>query len=157
MSVADTVFHVSDLAGLNAALRSAAAADGAYTIALEVPDGTLRLNDALLAVNLTAGSRLTIEGNGTTLDGLGTQRGLMVLGGTVEIHDLAITHALARGGDGGSGFYGGGGGGGLGGGLFVGAAGVVTRRGVTFTGNAAQGGNESEAQIFFIRYARTDL
>ncbi len=141
MSVADTVFHVSDLAGLNAALRSAAAAEGAYTIALEVPDGTLRLNDALLAVNLTAGSRLTIEGNGTTLDGLGTQRGLMVLGGTVEIRDLTIAHALARGGDGGSGFYGGGGGAGLGGGLFVGAAGVVTLRSVTFTGNTAQGGN----------------
>ena len=141
MSVADTVFHVSDLAGLNAALRSAAAGEGTYTIALEVPDGTLRLTDALLAVNLTAGSRLTIEGNGATLDGLGTQRGLMVLGGTVEIRDLAITHALARGGDGGSGFYGGGGGAGLGGGLFVGAAGVVTLRGVSFTGNAAQGGN----------------
>ena len=145
MSVADTVFHVSDLAGLNAALRSAAAGDGAYTISLDVPDGTLRLTDALLAVNLTAGSRLTIEGNGTTLNGLGTERGLMVLGGTVEIRDLAIANALARGGDGGSGFHGGGGGAGLGGGLFVGAGGVVALRGVGFTGNAAGGGGGGDA------------
>lgn len=142
MSVAaDTVFHVSDLAGLNAALRSVAAGDGAYTISLEVPDGTLRLSDALLAVNLAAGASLTIEGNGTVIDGLGSERGLMVLGGTVEIRDLAITNALARGGDGGSGFYGGGGGAGLGGGLFVGAGGTVTLRGVSFSGNAAVGGN----------------
>ena len=130
VAAADTIFHVSDLAGLNAALRSMAGGSGGYTIALAVPDGTLRLDEALLAVNLAAGARLTIEGNGATIDGLGAQRGLMVLGGTVEVRNLAIANALARGGDGGSGFYGGGGGAGLGGGLFVGAAGVVTLRGV---------------------------
>ncbi|MCC6720465.1 MAG: Hint domain-containing protein [Acetobacteraceae bacterium] len=143
--MADIVFQVTDLAGLNAALRaidqggSQAEEGAAYTIRLAVPDGTLRLDSELLAINLAAGAHLTIEGGGATLDGGNAQRGLFVLSGIVAVADLTIAHTLARGGGGGSGQFGGGGAG-LGGALFVAAGGDVTLRAVTFTGNTATGG-----------------
>ena len=144
--MSDLVFHATNLAELNAAIRAidlggtASAEGAAYTIVLDIPDGTLRLDDELLAINLAPATHLTIQANGATIDGLGTQRGLFVLSGTVEITNLAIAHTTARGGDGGSGVFGGGGGGGLGGGLFIGAAGAVTLREVTFLDSAAIGG-----------------
>ncbi len=142
----DLVFHATDLASLNAAIRaidiggSAAAVGAAYTIVLDIPTGTLRLDSELLAINLATDARLTIQANGTTLDGLGTQRGLFVPSGIVELHHLTIARTTATGGTGGSGTFGGGGGGGLGGGLFIAAAGHVTLHDVTFTDSTAIGG-----------------
>ncbi len=144
--MSDLVFHATNLAELNAAIRAidiggtASAEGAAYTIVLDIPDGTLRLDSELLAINLAVGAHLTLQANGATIDGLGTQRGLFVLSGTVEIANLAIAHTTARGGDGGSGVFGGGAGAGLGGGLFIGAAGAVTLRAVTFLDSAAIGG-----------------
>ena len=143
VAIPKTNFHVTDLAGLNAAIRTIdleRSEGAAYTVVLDVPGGTLRLDAALLAINLAPGARLTLQGNGATIDGLSAQRGLFVLAGTVAVENLTIAHAVAQGGAGGSGQFGGGGGGGLGGGLFVGAAGVVTLRDVAFTANAAIGG-----------------
>ena len=96
----------------------------------------------LLAINLPSGSTLTIEGNGHTIDGESSERGLFVYAGTVDINNLAINSTVAQGGNGGPG---GGGGAGLGGGLFVGAnvagdAGNVTLTNVTFAHDKAVGG-----------------
>lgn len=48
----DLVFHATDLAGLNAAIRAIdiGGSAAAYTIVLNVPTGTLRLDSALLAI-----------------------------------------------------------------------------------------------------------
>ena len=78
-----------------------------------------------------------------TLDGGGTERGLFVYAGKVDIDSLAINNMVAKGGDGG--FGAGGGGAGLGGGLFIGAnvpgdLGNVTLTNVSFTDNQAVGG-----------------
>ena len=143
VAIPNTIFQVVDLAGLNAAIRTIdleRSEGSAYTVVLNVPGGTLRLDAPLLAINLASGARLTLQGNGATLDGLSAQRGLMVLAGTVVVENLTIARAVAQGGAGGSGQFGGGGGGGLGGGLFVGAAGMVTLRNVAFNANAAIGG-----------------
>ena len=86
------------------------------------------------------------------LDGGGTQRGLFVYAGTVNIQNLTISNMVARGGTGGGGTgggggVGGGGGAGLGGGLFIannsahGAApSNVTLTNVTFAKDTAAGG-----------------
>jgi hypothetical protein len=102
-------------------------------------------NTDLLAINLPSGSTLTIEGtNGSggagvqTLNGGGSQRGLFVYSGTVNVNNLTLTGMAAVGG---TGAPGGGGGAGLGGGLFVASTGVVTLDNVTFLNDTAQGGN----------------
>ena len=112
--------------------------------------GNISLTTGLEAINLQSGVTLDIEGNGHTLDGGGTQRGLFVYAGTVDINNLAINHMQALGGDGG--FGAGGGGAGLGGGLFVGAnvpgdLGNVTLTNVTFANDKATGGNGGKGGI----------
>jgi autotransporter-associated beta strand protein/autotransporter passenger strand-loop-strand repeat protein len=116
-----------------------------YTIDLT---GNIDLTQALFGINLDAGSTLTIDGDGYTIDGEGDQRGFFVYSGDVILENLAITDAVAKGGNGGN--YGGGGGAGLGGGLFIagtssgnpGHAGAsVTLDNVTFSGDKAIGGN----------------
>jgi hypothetical protein len=87
---------------------------------------------------------LSIAGPGAgmlTISGADAVRVLFVdaAGATVGISDLDIAHGLARGGNGGDGFYGGGGGLGAGGGLFVNAGTVVLSH-VDFHDNAAVGG-----------------
>ena len=109
-----------------------------YTITLSQ---SITLNDAtdadLLAINLPAGSTLTIIGGSNSLNGNGDQRGLFVYSGTVTVQNLTITNMQALGGSGGGGA---GGGAGLGGGLFVASAGVVTLDNVTFSSDKATGG-----------------
>ncbi len=145
-----SVFQVTDEAGLNAAITAidtyatlfAAGTDFSISIAT----GDLLLTSALEAVELAAGYTLSIDGGGNTLDGGGTQRGLFIYAGNVEVSDLTIANATALGGAGGSGAAAGGGGAGLGGGLFVagtanGAAPAsVTLDDVTFSNDAARGG-----------------
>jgi autotransporter-associated beta strand protein len=120
-----------------------------YTINLTA---NIDLTQALFGINLGSHSTLTINGNGFTIDGMGDQRGVFVYSGNVTLENLAITNAVAQGGNGGN--YGGGGGAGLGGGLFVagtssgnpGHAGAsVTLDNVTFSGDKAIGGNGGSA------------
>ncbi|MDR7221546.1 autotransporter domain-containing protein [Aminobacter aminovorans] len=97
-----------------------------------------------------ATSPLTINGNGNTVSGGGTQRIFFANSGEIAINDVTLADGRAKGGDGGAGGWGESGGGGLGAGgaLFVrgadaglGTAPMVTISGVVFTGNAAVGGN----------------
>src|SRR5208283_4649233 len=117
---------------------------GAVAYAIELTGNiTLRnadLPDGLAGVVLLNGSSLTIDGNGHTLTGGSTQRGLFAYEGNVGVDDLTISNAHAVGGAGGAGDFGGGGGAGLGGGLFVGASADVTLTDVGFVHDHATGG-----------------
>ncbi len=133
-------FVVGSEAELNAALSridagGAAGAPGtASTITL---GGDIALTADLTAIDLAAGSTLSIRGAGHTLDGGGQFRGLLDYVGQVSISSLAIDDAVATGG------AGGGGGAGLGGGLLVAAAGQVVLDDVTFARDGAVGGASS--------------
>jgi VCBS repeat-containing protein len=134
---------VTSIAQLNAAIVAADGVTAPGTVTITLGSNITFSATALQAINLHPGVTLVIEGDGHTLSGSGTQRGLFVYAGTVEINDLAINNMLARGGNGG---LNGGGGAGLGGGLFVGAdvagnAGDVTLTNVTFANNKAVGGS----------------
>jgi hypothetical protein len=140
-----TTTTVSTVAQLNAAIASAATVTTAGTITISLSGNIALGTTALEAINLHSGVVLDIEGNGHTLDGGKSERGLFVYGGTVDVANLALNNMLAQGGNGASG---GGGGAGLGGGLFIGSnvagdAGYVTLTSVTFSGDAARGGNGS--------------
>lgn len=91
----------------------------------------------IYALNLAAGVDVAIEGNGHTLSGADTSRGLFVYSGAVAVDDLTITHAKATGGDAGAG----GGGAGLGAALFVASGATVSLSDVTLSDNNAAGGN----------------
>jgi hypothetical protein len=92
----------------------------------------IHLTTDIEAINLPNGETLTIVGNGHTLDGANTFRGLFVFNGSVAVQNLSIQHTSAKGGAGGSAFTGGGAGAGLGGGLFI--AGANTVNGAVYTG-----------------------
>jgi hypothetical protein len=151
----------SDIAGdLDAYIQqisvggSQAAANTAYTIYLptRLTTGTVdvSLPHDLPAINLMAGSSLTIDGRTSgesgnfvpfgsyTLDGGDTGRGFVVYSGDVTFQNINVVNTVAVGGDGGAG--GGGGGAGLGGGLFVAAGANVTLSNAQFDNNSAQGG-----------------
>lgn len=103
--------------------------------------GTITLASPLPPIRVP----LSIAGPGAanlTLSGADAWRVLFVdaAGASVTISDLDIAQGLARGGNGGDGFYGGGGGLGAGGGVFVNAGTVVLSR-VGLHDNAAVGGN----------------
>jgi hypothetical protein len=95
---------------------------------------------------ITAGTGVTINGNGFAIDGAGRYAALMVLGGSITVQNLTISNAAAIGGLGGYGYAGGGGGAGLGGGLFVGAGANVTLNSVTFSNDAAIGGQGGKGE-----------
>ena len=60
-----------------------------YTFTFDLSGGATTLDlTALDAINLDLQSKLTIIGNGDTIDGQGTQRGLFVYSGAVRIEDL---------------------------------------------------------------------
>ena len=135
--------NVSTAGQLNDAIEEADSLGGGSTAAITLT-GNIALNGTKLeGIYLEAGFTLDINGGGYTLDGGGTQRGLFVYAGAVDISDLTILDAKALGGNG---SLGGGGGAGLGGGLLIGAnvagdPGTVTLTGVTFSGDAATGGS----------------
>jgi hypothetical protein len=135
---------VTTLVQLNAAILAAdAEAANSGTVAIALGADIALDGVALDVVNLQKGVTLDLIGNGYTLDGGGTEQGLFVYAGTVDVSNLAINNMLARGG---SGDNGGGGGAGLGGGLFIGSsvagdAGNVTLTDAAFSGDAAHGGN----------------
>ncbi len=101
---------------------------------------TMNESPAPEAINILAGDTLTINGQGATLNGQGSYRGLFVYAGVVTIENLTIENAAAIGGAGGQGSFGGGGGAGLGGGLFVASRGAVTLDSVSFQADRATGG-----------------
>lgn len=137
-----TDIKLVDQTGTDAAINTA------YTFTFDLSNGAsiATLGAQLDAINLDAGSSLTILGNGDTLSGAGAYNGFFVYAGTVEIENLTIADARAVGGAGG--VSGGGGGAGLGGGLFVtgasdgvGVGGAsVTLDNVIFNGDSATGG-----------------
>ena len=139
---------VTSLAQLNADLTaissggSLALADTAYTI--DLAGGTVGLTASLTQISLLNGSRVTIVGNGATIDGEGAQRGFVIAAGTLELQNLTIANAVAAGaaGQNANTYEGGAGGGaaGLGGGLFVAAGAEAITSGVSFVGDAAIGG-----------------
>ncbi|WP_048862396.1 hypothetical protein, partial [Acidisphaera rubrifaciens] len=141
---------VSTVAQLNVAILEADSLASGATDTITFT-GNIALDGAqLTALNIASDVTLDINGGGYTIDGGGTQRGLFVYAGSVDVSDLTIADTKALGGAGGSGNSnsggGGGGGAGLGGGLFIGSnvagdAGDVTLTGVTFSGDAATGGN----------------
>ncbi|WP_306577633.1 VCBS domain-containing protein [Bradyrhizobium sp. SRS-191] len=134
-----TITSAADLAKAIAAIdvSGASAQSGAhYTFDIV---GDLQLSDQLPAFNLPPEASLTIAGHGHVLDAHGLP-GLFVYAGSVEIDDLGIINAVAKGGDSN---FGGGGGAGLGGGLFIASAGTVTLSNVNFANDKAVGGNGS--------------
>ena len=141
-TVPSTDFTVTNETELNDVLAGIdqggahAVANTAYTITLAPANGTFALTSDLDAINLAAGSSLTIVGNGSTVDGQGDQRGFFVLQGDVTLQNMTIANAVAQGGAGGSGSFAGGGGAGLGGGLFVAGANIVNGVQITTGGNA---------------------
>jgi uncharacterized protein with beta-barrel porin domain len=147
-------------------LNASAAHAQTYVVTTTNDSGAGSLREAIIEANATPGSTIafasglggatialagdlpaitssvTINGGGIRLDGNGTYRGLFVYSGTVQINDLTVRNAVARGGNGGSGSDGGGGAGaGLGGALFVAQGASVTVSNVSLQGNAAMGGN----------------
>ncbi len=142
-------FIVGSESDLNAALAqidltgASSAPSAAYTITLS---SNITLTTDLYAINLAAGDTLAIQGNGHALDGGGVHRGLFAYAGSVEVSNLAIDDAVAKGG---SGYGAGGGGAGLGGGLFVAAGASVSLSDVNFAGDQAVGGASSSSGGFF--------
>ena len=111
-------------------------------------DITLSLADLPIIDAAVAGGSLTINGNGHTLSGAGTYRGLFVGSGAVSVNGLTIADTAATGGEGGSsGGASGGGGAGLGGGLFVGSAANVSVSNVDFLDTSAVGGNAGDTDV----------
>ncbi|WP_461331570.1 Ig-like domain-containing protein [Bradyrhizobium huanghuaihaiense] len=136
-----TITSAADLAKAIAAIDvSGASAQAGAHYTFDVV-GDLQLADQLPAFNLPPGASLTIAGHGHVLDAHGLP-GLFVYAGSVEIDDLSIINAVAKGGDSN---FGGGGGAGLGGGLFIASAGTVTLSNVNFANDKAIGGNSSGA------------
>ncbi len=121
---------------LNAAIAAANSASAGTTEVVQL-SGNITLNTALSAVTLGSGVSLVVEGNGATIDGGGSQAGLVVGSGQVTLEDLTIAHTVAQGG---TGEDGSGGGAGLGGGLLVGSGAAVTLMDVGFSADAAMGG-----------------
>lgn len=114
-----------------------------YTLSLTT--SVLNLASDPIALITPASGSVTIEGNGGTLDGGDTARGLFVhpaaFGGTVlAVQNITIADAAALGGNGGPG---GGGGAGLGGGLFVASGATVVLNNVNFVNDQAVGGSGS--------------
>ncbi|CAH1671939.1 MULTISPECIES: autotransporter domain-containing protein [unclassified Chelatococcus] len=131
LSVEAANFDVGNDAELRQAISSAANND---TITFK--------NDITLSSNLPVIQRdLIVNGGNFSLSGAGQYRGLFVEQGKVAVNDLAITKAVARGGNGGNGDGGGGGGAGLGGALFVATGAQVTVTNVTLENNVARGGS----------------
>ena len=120
--MATTVSNIDDL---NTAIYAATFAGSPGTITISLGADIALSGTALEAFNLAPGVTVDLVGNGHTLDGGGSQRGLFVYAGAVSVEDLSINGKLAAGGTGTGGgrgvagrrdSSGGGGGGGYGGG-----------------------------------------
>jgi hypothetical protein len=136
----------ADIAAIDTETQALAARGVAAAFTLDLTSN-ITLSQQLDAIDLGAGSSLTIVGNGETLSGANTYRGLFIYDGNVTVESLTIANAKAVGGAGGTAAVGAGGGGaGLGGAIFVagttqGSGGAnVTLINVGFSGDSATGG-----------------
>lgn len=121
----------TDIAAIDAASQADAGSGASFEI--EIATGvTLSETAALPAISLDGSDTLTIQGNGSTLNGNAQFSGLSVNSGAVTIDNLTIENAVALGSNA-SGF-------GVGGGLFVGQGTTVTLNNVSFADDAATGG-----------------
>src|SRR5215469_12636382 len=142
-----TTYTVSDTTSFNNAIAQANAAIGG-TVEIDFTSN-ITLNAQLTPLVIDPNVTVVINGQGATLNGADTFRGLFVYSGNVVIENLEISHCVARGGNGIGGGFGGGGAAGLGGGLFVAddvangatSAGNVTLVNVGFDNDKAIGGN----------------
>lgn len=85
-------------------------------------------------------TNLVINGNGFTIDGGRTQRGLLVESGTVTVSNVTLQNLVAHGGNGGNELLGGGGGLGAGGAILVRTGASVVINDVNLVSNGAAGG-----------------
>ncbi len=154
---AGPILYVANAYELDQAIATVnAASSGSYEIEFvqNIVEGTgpATSNDPAF-ISLQSGVQLTLDGEGHTLDGAGSHRGLVVTGGTVSIEQLTIANASVQGANGSNGAAsvlgnaGGGGGAGLGGGLFVGSAAAVALDGVQFSNDSAHGGNGGQGAL----------
>ncbi|OJY65292.1 MAG: hypothetical protein BGP12_19035 [Rhodospirillales bacterium 70-18] len=111
---------------------------GSFTITI---GADFTLDRALSPLVMGSGGTVSILGGGHTISGANTYQGLFVATGTVALDSLTLANMKAHGGNAPAAYYSGGGGMGAGGALFVGSGGNVTLQGVSFSGNAAVGGN----------------
>ncbi|WP_424136540.1 autotransporter-associated beta strand repeat-containing protein [Roseomonas chloroacetimidivorans] len=132
------VLRAGDFNSLAAAIRQAdGGQQGNLTIMLT---GDIRESGADLPAFDNPNVKVTLLGGGHTLNGGGTDRGLFVFNGNVDVKDLTISDTVATGGRGGDGLFGGGGGAGLGGAVFVGGQSSVSLENVTMQDDKAVGG-----------------
>jgi hypothetical protein len=154
-----TTFTASTEADLNAAIAaisiggSSSAIGTAYTIIIT---SDLTLNTNLAAINLAAGSTLTIQGSNAgndaltaQLDGDGTRSGFVVNAGSVDLVNMSLVGMTAPGGAGGSPAGGGA--------LYVGAGAAVATSAVTFSGDTAKGGTPAGGAIFVAQGGTLDV
>jgi len=103
---------ITTIAALDAAIGAAnAGVANTGTITIDL-GGTIALGTtALTEINLKAGTTLDLVGGGAVLNGGGTERGLFVYAGAVDIANLTLENMDAQGGSASSNGGGGGGGG----------------------------------------------
>ncbi len=146
---APTILYVSTAAQLAAAILTVDAASYNASYVIEIgtaPDGSQ--SESPVTIHLAGDlpvleHSVTIDGNGSTIDGGGAYRGFLASSGTIALANLTFDHTAAIGGKGGdaSNAGGGGGGAGLGGGLFVATHARVTISNVNFHNTSAHGGD----------------
>ncbi len=143
VTVVQSSFLVGSEADFNAALAKidlgGLYADPKLAYSITFTAGFALTTD-LNAIDLAAGSSLTINGAGFTLDGANTFRGFFDYAGGLTLENLTIQNTVATGGSGGAGATPGGGGAGLGGALFVASGAAATLSNVTFLNDRAIGG-----------------
>lgn len=131
------VITVDNEAQLIAAIDTVNASPGNYAIHIV---SNIVLTSDLPAIEQPMGS-VQVDGEGNFLSGQGIFRGFVADDTNVQIQNLTIENAVAKGGAGGEGLSGGGGGAGLGGGVLAVNSANVTLDNVAFTDDSAQGGS----------------
>ena len=93
----------TDITNFRALHASYGAMKGAFKIAVSASEfpgigAAINLTTPLEAINLKTGVTLDIEGQGATLNGGGSQRGLFVYSGVVTVENLTLANMKAVGG-----------------------------------------------------------
>jgi autotransporter-associated beta strand protein len=131
-----TLYNVANEAQLNAALRVIGQYGGdlpaSTSFTINLAGGDFALSTPLQAISLSPGQALVLNGAGSTLDGGGSQAGLVIDTGAVTLENLTIANAKAQGAATGAA--------GLGGGLYAGGGGAITLENIVFLNDSAAGG-----------------
>jgi hypothetical protein len=121
---ADATYDVGSAAALSGDIQAIASSihgNSVQTFTLNITN-SFTMSQEVSIFQLEADSSVIINGNGFTISGDGTHRGLMEIGvssSSLTINNLTFSGLNAVGGAGGSGYTGGGGGAGLGGAVFM--------------------------------------